>query len=261
MDHEPIMHTVNAFLALVESIYWKRGTGCGRTFPLHWELWTMLLQRHIQPMQTSTQPLCSLSPTYIPWGSQWDWNSAFTSCFICVQSWNFSISLADVMKVSCLGYQKLSWDTSWCNVFICHSINTQGPGWVSLEWMEQWNSISLPYLHSLSPPEYFDPSKWTWTKVLDWAAATQEFPIFRSLSASDLSEFWGITWFCCWWCLFCTVWELEVSLVIPCLSAGWAHPEEQSWDSPHCPIPLYRKRYRKQRYSHLKGIQAMRLGL
>lgn len=28
-------------------------------------------------------------------------------------------------------------------------------------------TLSLPYLHSLSPPEYFDPSKWTWTKVLD----------------------------------------------------------------------------------------------
>lgn len=158
--------------------------------------WIMLLQRHIQSMQTSTQPLCSLSSTYLPWGSQWDWNSAFTSCFICVQSWNFSINLADVMKVSCFGYQRLSWDTSWLNVFICHNVNTQGPGWVSLGWNSE--TPSLPYLHSLSPPEYLDPSKWTWTKVLDWAAATQEFPMFSSLSATDLSEFGGITWFCCW---------------------------------------------------------------
>lgn len=67
-DGEATVHTVNVFLPLAESIYWKRGTRCGRTFPLHWEPWILLLQHHILPMQSSTQPLCIFTPLRIPVG-------------------------------------------------------------------------------------------------------------------------------------------------------------------------------------------------
>lgn len=166
---------------------------------------------HADQHPASVQFKSHLPPLWIPVGLKQCIHLMFY--LRAVMKFLYQLGRCDESFMSWVPETLLEYILAQCLYLSC--INTQG---LDEFPSSGWNSgtPSLPPLHSSSPLEYLDPSKRTWTKVLDKAAATQ----CLGLSATDLGEFWGITWFCCWWCLFCTVWELEASPAIPCLLAG-----------------------------------------
>lgn len=204
---------------------------------------------HADQHPASVQFKSHLPPLWIPVGLKQCIHLMFY--LRAVMKFLYQLGRCDESFMSWVPETLLEYILAQCLYLSC--INTQG---LDEFPSSGWNSgtPSLPHLHSSSPLEYLDPSKRTWTKVLDKAAATQEFPVFRIVSH----------WF--GWILGHYLVLLLVVFVLYCLGAGsesshsvfagWPHPEEQSWGSPHYPIPLYRV---KEHSSHFWGIQAMRL--